>query len=154
MVVVGCLCGVRLAMRGDRVGFAAGCARVRPRSEAAFGCRCGNGAQWADATHVAGIGGDGIRHVAGCYQPRHAEHRQRAVPVGASAIDLSGELHPDVRPPALVSARVIHRRAFGAGTRHGVADSFTRARVCRVGFFWGPVCRVHVLPRRACLDEA
>ena len=73
---------------------------------------------------------------------------------GASAIDLSCQLHPDVRPSALVSAPAVHRCTGRAGTGYGVADSLARIGTRCFGFLCRIVCRVHVLSRRARIDEA
>ena len=71
-------------------------------------------------------------------QPHHPEHRQRPIPVGGAARDLSDYVHPVVRPSALVSPLTFPRGEAilpPRGPARLVARSGTAAPPFLIGMF-------------------
>ncbi len=88
--------GVRASLRGYGLAFDQW---FRSRDQVG---RAGRSCPSQGSAAVARARGDGLGDAARGHQPRHAEHLERAVPVGAAARAVSHQLHPRVRPSALV----------------------------------------------------
>jgi hypothetical protein len=139
--------GVHPALRGARARLDA--RRADPRRFAERGA-AGPGR----AARLARPVGDGLGHAACGHEPHHAEHRQRAVALARAARALPGELHPRVRPSALVLAPAVRRPHGALRPGDGLPRAFARPRARRPGLSRRAVRRLHVLPRRARAREA
>src|SRR5581483_3114753 len=97
---------------------------------------------------------DGLGDAARGVEPHHAEHRERALPLGAAARALPRELHPRLRPSALVRPSGVRGAALRRGAGDGVLRLLAQAAARDPALPRRALRRLHVLPRRARAPQA